>query len=110
MIGRLLARLFRNRAKDARAESVASVTEIVQRFLNGDLRRLSDRELAVLLEHLLGEPAIKKSLRGNARFMGSLALSYRRNGRLSLKQRQGLYNVLERALPHNLVAGLLRPR
>lgn len=110
MIRRFLQRIFGVRRSESRAEVVHSTTEVVKRFLNGDLRRMSDNELGLLLEHLLRDPAINRSLHGNARFIESVARGYRRHGRLSLKQRQALYNVLERALPHNVIAGLLRPR
>lgn len=110
MIKRLLQKLFGTPAPDPRTQSVLSVTAVVTRFLNGEVRRLSDPELSLLLEHLLQDPAISRSLHGNARFIGSVVKGFRRHGRLTMKQRTGIYNVLERALPHNIVAGLLRAR
>jgi hypothetical protein len=76
---------------------------LVKHLADGGLRRLSDAELAQLLGVLLGDPGYRVPLRGNAKFLESVERQYRRNGLLSYKQRQAIYNVLERAYPHNLV-------
>lgn len=108
-LGRLREWLHGKPATNTPAER-RDATQLVATLLDGELRRLSDQDLGALIEVLLGTPTYRTALRGNARFLESVARRFAKTGEISYKQRYAIYNVLERAYPHNLAAGLLRPR
>ena len=83
-------------------------TTLIRKLAHGELRRLSDPELVDLAGVLLSTPHLREPLRGNARFLESVAAQYARKRTLSVKQRFALYNILERAYPHNLAVHLLK--
>jgi len=77
---------------------------LLNRLLEDDnaLRELSDVELVSLVEYLLTNRSLRRPLQGNVRFLQSVTVQFRRKGSMSLKQRGGVLNILERAYPHNL--------
>jgi hypothetical protein len=105
VIDRVRAWIFgRSATESPREQNVARhPVDLVRHLSDGGLRRLSDDELAQLLTLLLGDPAYRAPLRGNTKFLESVDRQYRRKRSLTYKQRQAIYNVLERAYPHNLV-------
>lgn len=74
---------------------------------NGWLRGW-ELDLMELVDFVLTTPQLRCPLRGNTRFLDSVAAQYHRKLQLSPKQRQATYNVLERAYPHNVAAELKR--
>lgn len=93
-------------AGTGRARSVG--TTLIHQIAHGGLRALSDEELMELIDYLLTTPQLRRPLRGNTRFLGSVAAQYHRKRQLTSRQRQAIYNILERAYPHNLAAELRR--
>ncbi len=81
---------------------------MLQELETQGLCSLSDEDLISLVEYLLTHKELRRPLRGNARFLQSVAAQYRRRGNVTAKQRQGVLNVLERAYPHSLAAELMR--
>jgi hypothetical protein len=81
-------------------------TSLIQQIAHGGLRSLSDEQLMALVDMLLDEHGLRTGLRGNARFMQSVSRQYSRKRQISAKQRHAIYNILERAYPHNLAAEL----
>jgi hypothetical protein len=86
----------------------ADAPRLVDRIVNGGLRQLSDAELMQVVVTLLNTPTYRTALRGNARFLESVSTSYAKKRSISMRQREALYNILERAYPHNLIVELLR--
>lgn len=89
-------------APSARRDAV----ELIGKSSSGQLRRLADEELAALVGTLLASREYRTALRGNVRFLDSVSKQYAKKRSFSLKQRYALYNILERAYPHNLAAEL----
>ncbi len=85
-------------------------TALLEKLLHGSLRELGDPDLMQLVGAILDSPALQEGLRGNRRFMMSVHGRWQRLGRLSPKQRSAIFNILERAYPHNLAATMLRRR
>lgn len=83
-------------------------TSLIQQIAHGGIRSLSDDRLMAVVDLLLGDVGLRTALRGNARFLESVSAQYQKKQRISSKQRQALYNILERAYPHNLAAELSR--
>jgi hypothetical protein len=83
-------------------------TRLVEAITTGGVRQLPDDLLMSLVDELLTIPQLRRPLRGNTRFLGSVAAQFHRKRALSPRQREGVLNVLERAYPHNLVAELTR--
>lgn len=81
---------------------------LVKTIEENGLLRLSDEELMDVVDHCLTIKQLRVPLRGNVRFLGSVAAQFHKRRSLSPKQRQGVLNVLQRAYPHNLVAELSR--
>jgi hypothetical protein len=80
--------------------------ELISKLTSGELRRLSDDELNQLIRVLLTTAGHRTALRGNVRFLESVTNGYAKRGSFTFKQRQAVYNILERAYPHNLAAEL----
>ena len=83
-------------------------TRLIDRIAHGELRALEDAELMELVDYLLTRPQLRTPLRGNTRFLESVAAQFHRKETISIRQRQGILNILERAYPHNLAAELQR--
>jgi len=83
-------------------------TSLIQQIAHGGVRSLSDEGLLALVEMILQAPGLRIALRGNVRFLESVSAQYGKKSTISAKQRQALYNILERAYPHNLAAELGR--
>jgi hypothetical protein len=81
-------------------------TKLIDQIAHGELRTLDDSELMELVDYLLTRPQLRAPLRGNTRFLDSVAAQFHRKGCISSRQRQGVLNILERAYPHNLAAEL----
>lgn len=105
-----LRRLFGKQQPSHRGVQVRDTTKVVQMVLDGGLRRLSDAELDAFVGALLRDARARAAMQGNRRFLESVHARFARKPTLTAKQRRALYNILERAMPHNLVAGLLRAR
>ena len=86
----------------------ADAPRLVDRIVSGGLRQLSDDELVQVVSTLLNQPTYRAALRGNARFLESVATSYAKKRAISMRQREAVYNILERAYPHNLIVELLK--
>lgn len=84
----------------------SAATALIEQIAHGGLRSLSDDKLMSLVGVLLDNTGTRVPLRGNARFLDSVARQWSRKGSISARQRQGILNVLERAYPHNLAAEL----
>lgn len=97
--------LFRERPKTGVR---ADASRLVDRIVNGGLRQLSDAELIQVVSTLVNQPTYRAALRGNARFLESVATSYAKKRAISMRQREATYNILERAYPHNLIVELLK--
>lgn len=80
--------------------------ELIGKLTAGDLRRLTDEELNDLISTLLKTSGHRTALRGNVRFLESVTKGYARRKSFTFKQRYAVYNILERAYPHNLAAEL----
>lgn len=109
---RILARLRQwlfNARPTVQREQRRDVTKLLQQLVEGQVRRVSDDDLIALVEELGADPRYKVALRGNTRFLRSVATHFARKRRLTMKQRYAVYNILERAFPRNLPADLLRP-
>lgn len=91
-----------------RSSSRLIATSLIQQIAHGGLRSLSDERLMALVDLLLDNPGLRTALRGNARFLESVSRQYGKKRQISARQRQALYNILERAYPHNLAAELSR--
>lgn len=85
-------------------------TALIEKITFGKLRELSQNELMTLVDFLLTNSQLRRPLRGNTRFLESVASQYHRKRALTSKQLQAVYNILERAYPHNLAAELKRFR
>jgi hypothetical protein len=83
-------------------------TALIHQIAHGGLRTLKEEELMQMVDYLLTTPQLRYPLRGNTRFLESVAAQYHRKHELSPKQLQAVYNILERAYPHNLAAELKR--
>ena len=83
-------------------------TALIDRIAHGHLQELTDDDLMLLVEYLITNRPLRTPLRGNTRFLDSVAAQYHRKGQISAKQRQAILNILERAYPHNLAAELRR--
>lgn len=83
-------------------------TALIDRIANGGLRNLDESQLMDLVNFLLTTPQLRRPLRGNARFLQSVSSGYSRKRSISPAQRQAIYNILEKAYPHNLAAELGR--
>jgi hypothetical protein len=83
-------------------------TRLIDRIAHGELRTLEDAELMELVDYLLTRSQLRTPLRGNTRFLESVAAQFHRKRAISARQRQGILNILERAYPHNLAAELRR--
>jgi len=83
-------------------------TSLIEKLVHGQLQQLDDDELLRLVDFLLTTSQLRVPLRGNSRFLESVSARYHRRRQLSSKQRQAIYNILERAYPHNLAAELRR--
>jgi len=83
-------------------------TALIHQIAHGGLRDLDVDRLMELVDFLLTTPQLRRPLRGNTRFLGSVAARYHRNRQLTQRQIQAIYNILERAYPHNLAAELRR--
>lgn len=83
-------------------------TALIHQIAHGGLRTLSEEQLMQMVDYLLTTPPLRQPLRGNTRFLESVASQYHRKQQLSAKQLQAIYNILERAYPHNLAAELQR--
>jgi hypothetical protein len=81
-------------------------TSLIQQIAHGGIRPLSDEHLMALVDMVLDDSGLRRGLRGNVRFLESVSQQYARKRQVSARQRQALYNVLERAYPHNLAAEL----
>jgi hypothetical protein len=79
---------------------------LIEKIAMGGLQTLSDDELMAVVDRLLTSRSLRVPLRGNVRFLGSVAAQYHRKRTLTPKQRQAILNILERAYPHNLAAEL----
>ena len=86
----------------------ADAPRLADRIVNGGLRQLSDGELVQVVSTLLNQPTYRAALRGNARFLESVTTSYTKKRAISMRQREAVYNILERAYPHNLIVELLK--
>lgn len=106
-IARLREVLFGSRPRHGGAARQAGV-RLVEAITTGGVRGLPDELLMALVDQLLTIPQLRRPLRGNVHFLGSVAGQYHRKGLISERQRVGVLNVLERAYPHNLVADLNR--
>ena len=91
-----------------RATPRRDAVELIGKLSSGELRRLSDEDLNGLIVTLVSTPGHRTALRGNVRFLESVAKGYEKRGSFTFKQRYALYNILERAYPHNLAAELRR--
>lgn len=101
LIARLRVWLFGSvPAHGGKARSIG--TALIHQIAHGGLRTLNDQQLVELVNYLLTSPPLRKPLRGNTRFLQSVSARHSKNGSISDKQRQAIYNVLERAYPHNL--------
>jgi hypothetical protein len=96
--------------KRSAANAARNPIDLVRHLADGGLRRLSDDDLARLVAFLVSDPTYRTPLRGNAKFCESVTRQYERKRTLSYKQRQAIYNILERAYPHNLVVDAGRYR
>ena len=81
---------------------------LIGQITHGGLHSLSDPALMELVDYLLTTSQLRTPLRGNTRFLESVAAQYHRKQTISAKQRQAIHNILERAYPHNLAAELKR--
>jgi hypothetical protein len=81
---------------------------LVDQIVNGGLRRLRDGDLVRVVSTLLNQPTYRAALRGNARFLESVTTSYAKKRAISMRQRDAISNILERAYPHNLIVELLK--
>ena len=70
------------------------------------LRNLTDDELMEVVQYLLTNRSLRRPLQGSEPFLTSVASHYRKRRDITPKQRIGIFNVLERAYPHNLAAEL----
>ena len=77
-------------------------TALLAQLSTGGLRSLDTPALMELVNYLLTSPPLRRPLHGNTRFLQSVSAQYSKKGTISDKQRQAIYNVLERAYPHNL--------
>lgn len=101
--------LYRGNASTRGATGIRSdAPQLVQRIVNGGIRKLSDADLMQVVSALLNHATYRAALRGNARFLESVSRSYAKKRTITMKQREALYNILERAYPHNLIVELLR--
>ena len=106
-VARLRAWLFGSvPAHGGRARALA--TRLITQIAHGGLRTLTTDELMELVDFLLTNQPLRRPLRGNTRFLQSIAASYHKKRSLTPKQQQAVYNILERAYPHNLAAELKR--
>jgi hypothetical protein len=83
-------------------------TSLIRRIAHGELRQLEEAQLMELVDFILTTPQLRYPLRGNTRFLDSVAAQYHRKRQLSARQLQAVFNILERAYPHNLAAELKR--
>jgi len=83
-------------------------TALLHQIAHGGVRELSEPDLMELVDYLLTTASLRSPLRGNTRFLSSVAAQYHKKRALSPKQRQAIYNILERAYPHNLAVELRR--
>lgn len=90
----------------AKVTSRRDAVELIGKASSGELRRLTDQSLYDVIQVLLSVSGYRTALRGNVRFLESVSKSYTKRRRFTLKQRYALYNILERAYPHNLAAEL----
>lgn len=81
-------------------------TELIARIAHRGLQGLSDEELMQVVEVVARRDELRVPLRGNVRFIDSVLAQWERKGSITLRQRVGLMNILERAYPHNLAAEL----
>ena len=88
--------------------AMAAAPRLVYRIVHGRLRLLSDGKLVQVVSTLLNQPTYRTPLRGNARFLKRVATSYAKKRAISMRQREAVYNILERAYPHNLIVELLK--
>jgi hypothetical protein len=107
LIGAVRDRLFGTKPRHG-GEARRDVWRLLQAIDREGLRTLQDGDLMALVDQLLTIPQLRRPLRGNVRFLGSVARSYHRKGTITPRQRTGIENVLQRAYPHNVVAELLR--
>jgi hypothetical protein len=105
LIARLRVWLFGNvPAHGGKARRIG--TALISQIAHGGLRALNEQQLIELVNYLLTSPPLRKPLRGNTRFLQSVSAQYSKKGSMSDKQRQAIYNILEKAYPHNLAAEL----
>lgn len=106
MFARLQRWLFGSGAARNSGSARRIGTALIHQIAHGGIRQLSDEELMELVDYLLTTPQLRKPLHGNSRFMNSVASQYHRKRKLSARQRQAIYNILEKAYPHNLAVEL----
>lgn len=104
---RVLLRLFGSLAPPDPAGR-RDATTLLRQLAEGQVRRLPDEDLVALIDELASDSRYKIALRGNTRFLGSVAKHYAKRRQITVKQRYAVYNILERAFPHNLPSDLLR--
>lgn len=101
LLQRLLNGLFGRRASVV-TRTRRDIAALLKQLREGQVRRLKDEELIALVEELSHDPQYGSALRGNTRFLASVAARYAKRGAITIKQRYAVYNILERAFPHNL--------
>src|SRR5689334_10373237 len=77
-------------------------TALLGQLSAGGIRSLDTPALMELVNYILTSAPLRKPLHGNTRFLQSVSAQYSKKGTISDKQRHAIYNVLERAYPHNL--------
>jgi hypothetical protein len=106
-IVRLRDHLFGTRPRHGGGARAAG-RSLLAALLDGQVARLDDRELMNLIDELLTHPQLRRPLRGNTRFLGSVARGFHRRHSLTPNQRVAVLRVLEKAYPHNLAGELRR--